>query len=59
VSLRDVEVAVLDLQTLAGELVVSAARVHASDEAWQYQFTVTCGDRRLATGRATVAIRSG
>lgn len=56
VSLRDVVLECDDVHDLAGELVVSARCVHESASAWQYDFCVTHGQRRLAQGRATVSL---
>lgn len=56
VSLRDVEFGRDFVHDLPGELLVEARRIHASDGAWQYAFSVTHGDTLLAQGRATVAL---
>lgn len=58
VSLRDVELRCDFVHELAGELIVEARRLHASDSAWQYEFRVTHDGQRLAQGRATVSLAS-
>lgn len=58
VSLRDVELACDFVHELAGELLVEARRLHASDSAWQYEFRVTHAGQLLAQGRATVSLAS-
>lgn len=56
VSLRDIVLDCDYVDDLAGELVVSARCVHESPSAWQYEFCVAHGQRRLAHGRATVSL---
>jgi predicted hotdog family 3-hydroxylacyl-ACP dehydratase len=58
VSLRDVVLDCDFVHELAGELVVEARRLHASDSAWQYEFRVTHAGQLLAQGRATVSLAS-
>ena len=58
VSLRDVELGCDFVHDLAGELIVEARRLHASDSAWQYEFRVTHAGNALAQGRATVSLAS-
>lgn len=59
VSLRDVVLHVDDLRACAGELIVTAERLQASEAAWQYRFRVTHDGRELASGRAMVAVGAG
>jgi len=56
VSLRDVVLDCDYVHDLAGELIVTARCVHESPSAWQYDFCVAHGQRRLAQGRATVSL---
>lgn len=56
VSLRDVTLGVAELQTLQGDLVVTAERVQASAAAWQYRFRISHAGLEIASGRATVAM---
>jgi predicted hotdog family 3-hydroxylacyl-ACP dehydratase len=56
VALRDVQLHVACVEP-AGELEVSAHRLAGSEAAWQYEFVVTQAGRRLASGRATVALK--
>jgi predicted hotdog family 3-hydroxylacyl-ACP dehydratase len=57
VLLRDVALHVDDLRSLGGELIVSAERLQASADAWQYRFVVTHDGCELACGQATIAVR--
>ena len=57
ISLRDVVLNVDRIDRFDGELLVMAERLQASDAAWQYRFIVRHGERTLAEGRATVALR--
>lgn len=56
VALRDVQLSAATVEP-TGVLEVHAQRVHASDAASQYEFTVSREGQHLATGRATVAFR--
>jgi len=58
VSLRDVVLECRSVEALEGELLVEARRLHASGNAWQYEFRVTHAGRRLAQGRAMVSVAS-
>jgi predicted hotdog family 3-hydroxylacyl-ACP dehydratase len=57
VSLRDVWVAGADAGAGATPLVVVARRVHGDPAGWQYDFEVSRDGQKLASGRATVALR--
>ena len=59
VSLRDVMLQPGDLAACEGPLEVRATRLHGDAAGWQYEFEVTHGARRLASGRAAVMLRSG
>ena len=56
VTLRDVILHCDYVQDLEGELVVAARCLHAGPSAWQYDFEVSHGQRRLAHGRAMVSL---
>jgi len=56
VSLRDVVLAADFIDELPGELRVAAVRLHGTPGSWQYEFSVTHGDRELARGRAAVML---
>lgn len=58
VSLRDVVLDCDFVHELAGELIVEARRLHASESAWQYEFRITHAGQCLAQGRATVSLAS-
>jgi len=57
VSLRDVKLNVDFVDTLAGELQVSANRLLESAGSWQYSFEVRHGADVLASGRAAIIAR--
>jgi predicted hotdog family 3-hydroxylacyl-ACP dehydratase len=57
-SLRDVTCAVERLDTLAGDLLVSAALLMADDARVIYRFDLTCGARPVLSGRAAVVIQA-
>jgi predicted hotdog family 3-hydroxylacyl-ACP dehydratase len=57
VSLRDVQVAGVDLATLPGPLRIGAQRLHGDANGWQYAFEAWHGSSRLASGRAAVVLR--
>lgn len=58
VSLRDVALDCDFVETLDGELIVEARRLHDSGAAWQYEFRVEHAGRSLAQGRAVVSVAS-
>jgi predicted hotdog family 3-hydroxylacyl-ACP dehydratase len=57
VSLRDVKLNVDYVESLAGELRVSAQRLLESAGSWQYSFEVRHGADVLASGRAAIIAR--
>lgn len=57
VSLRDVWLTAGSIESFTDELVVVARRQHGDAAGWQYAFEVESGGRRLASGRATIAMR--
>jgi predicted hotdog family 3-hydroxylacyl-ACP dehydratase len=57
VSLREVELLCAYLEDLPGELRVSATRLLAGGDGWQYSFTVHHGDELIARGRAAIMVR--
>ncbi|HEU4624845.1 MAG TPA: hypothetical protein VFS52_08800 [Steroidobacteraceae bacterium] len=57
VSLRDVRLDIDFIETLAGELRVSAQRLMETSGSWQYAFTIEHAGVTLATGRAAVLAR--
>jgi predicted hotdog family 3-hydroxylacyl-ACP dehydratase len=59
VSLRDVQLHVDYVETLDGELRVSAVRLMETAGSWQYSFEVQHSGRTLASGRAAIIARSG
>ena len=59
VSLRSVLLHVDHVEDLRGELRVTARRLLATPESWQYEFRVEHQGRLLAEGRAAVMMRPG
>lgn len=59
VSLRDVKLNVDYVESLAGELHVSAQRLMESPGSWQYSFEVKHEAEVLASGRAAIIARTG
>ncbi len=59
VSLRNVLLHTDFIETLDGELRVSARRLMGTGNSWQYSFEVEHEGRALASGRAAVIVRSG
>ncbi|MEJ0036471.1 MAG: phosphotransferase [Gammaproteobacteria bacterium] len=57
VSLRDVKLQVDFIDSLDGELLVSAQRLLESAGSWQYSFEVTHAGETIATGRAAIIAR--
>ena len=57
VSLRDVQLHALRIDTLEGELRIEAERLLESAGSWQYAFRAWHGERLLAEGRAAVIAR--
>lgn len=57
VSLRDVQLHIDFIDSLDGELRVSAQRLLEASGSWQYSFTVEHGNALLASGRAAVIAR--
>ena len=57
VSLRDVQLNVDFIDTLEGELLISARRLLESAGSWQYSFEATHAGETLATGRAAIMAR--
>jgi predicted hotdog family 3-hydroxylacyl-ACP dehydratase len=58
VSLRDVCLHIDFVDSLDGELRVTAQRLLEAAASWQYSFTVEHGGQILATGRAAVVART-
>jgi predicted hotdog family 3-hydroxylacyl-ACP dehydratase len=58
VSLRQVELRCARIDTLPGDLITSAERLHGDASSWQYAFRVQHGDKLLASGRAAVMLRA-
>ena len=56
VALRDVQLSVAAVEP-TGVLEVRAQRIHTTDTASQYEFTISREGQGLATGRATIAFR--
>jgi len=56
VALRDVVLAMATVDP-DGTLEVRAQQLHSGSSGLQYEFAVACGDRLLASGRATVMFR--
>lgn len=54
VSLREVELTVVDIESLPGELRIEVERLAGSPGGLQYRFRVTCAGTELARGRAAV-----
>src|SRR6185295_18558495 len=54
VSLRDVQLHVDFIESLDGELRVSARRLMGTESSWQYSFEVRHDGRVLASGRAAI-----
>lgn len=57
VAVRSVSLHVQYLDHLDGALQVAARRLVATQDSWQYEFTVRFGDTLLAEGRAAVMLR--
>ncbi len=57
VSLRQVQLMCARIDTLTGELITHAERIHGDDSSWQYSFRVEHHGTRLASGRAAVMAR--
>lgn len=57
VSLRDVWIDGADAGAGTTPLVVVATRSHGDSAGWQYDFEVSRDGQKLASGRATVALR--
>ncbi len=57
VSLREVELSRGYIDDLPGELRVTALRLLAGSDSWQYSFTVHHGDELIARGRAAIVAR--
>jgi len=57
VSLRDVKLNVDFIDSLDGELMVSAQRLLESAGSWQYSFEVTHAGQMIASGRAAIMAR--
>jgi predicted hotdog family 3-hydroxylacyl-ACP dehydratase len=57
VSLRDVTLNVDFIDTLQGELAISARRLLESAGSWQYSFEATHAGETIATGRAAIMAR--
>lgn len=57
VSLRDVKLTVDYIDTLDGEIQISALRLLESPGSWQYSFEARHGDTLLASGRAAIIAR--
>jgi predicted hotdog family 3-hydroxylacyl-ACP dehydratase len=58
VSLRQVELRCARVDTLPGDLITSAERLHGDGSSWQYAFRVHHDDTLLASGRAAVMLRA-
>jgi predicted hotdog family 3-hydroxylacyl-ACP dehydratase len=58
-SVRDVQAQVARLDTMDGTLLVEAERLSGNDNTLLYRFALTCGDRLLLSGRATVMLDAG
>jgi predicted hotdog family 3-hydroxylacyl-ACP dehydratase len=58
VSLRDVKLNVDFIDSLDGELLVSAQRLLESAGSWQYSFEVTHVGQTIASGRAAIMARA-
>jgi predicted hotdog family 3-hydroxylacyl-ACP dehydratase len=58
VSLRQVELRCARVDTLPGDLITSAERLHGDGSSWQYAFRVHHGDTLLVSGRAAVMLKS-
>jgi predicted hotdog family 3-hydroxylacyl-ACP dehydratase len=56
VSLRDVELHCDYVESLPGELDVTARRVHSTRASWQYDFRVAHAGLTLVQGRAIVSV---
>ncbi len=57
VALREIELEVASLESLAGELVIEASRLLAGPDSWQYAFTAHHAGAPLARGRAAIKYR--
>lgn len=57
-SLREVICRGDRLDTLDGDLIIGAVRFMGDDERVAYSFALSCRDRELLTGRATVLLRA-
>ena len=58
VSVRAVELGTDRLDDIAADLIVSAARIGGDDTALLYSFSVSAHQQLLASGRATIVLRS-
>jgi predicted hotdog family 3-hydroxylacyl-ACP dehydratase len=58
VSLREVQLAGVDLALLPGPLRIGARRLHGDAGGWQYSFDAWHGTQLLAKGRAAVVLRA-
>jgi predicted hotdog family 3-hydroxylacyl-ACP dehydratase len=56
-SVRDVTFAVEHLDTLAGELTISATRMVEGDNSYMYVFAVNHGSLPIIEGRASIFVR--
>lgn len=59
VSLRDVSFGIRFVETLPGDLMIEATRLHGTPAGWQYAFRVTHDGVELASGRAAVILTAG
>lgn len=59
VTLRDVVCRCDRIDLLEDDLVIDAASLMGDAERVVYSFTVTCADRELLAGRATVVLQTG
>jgi predicted hotdog family 3-hydroxylacyl-ACP dehydratase len=57
VSLRDVKLSVDFIDSLEGELVISAQRLLESAVSWQYSFEASHAGQTIASGRAAIMAR--
>ncbi len=53
-AVRDLQLRVEWLETLPGDLICEARRLVANAGGWMYGFALYCGEREIATGRASV-----
>jgi predicted hotdog family 3-hydroxylacyl-ACP dehydratase len=53
-AVRDLQLKVEWLESLPGDLICIAQRLVANAGGWMYGFTLSCGEREIASGRASV-----